>query len=123
MVRDWMLEAKQHCPTKISIPELAVQLLRARLHKEEAVTELVLAFFDGDMTEVLDSLADSLVVILGTAVACGIPPELMEAAFLEVMRSNNTKLIDGYQRPDGKFVKGPSFEPPNLAKLLAETDI
>lgn len=115
MVRAFMLKAGQLAPDKPIKPELAVQELRLRLHEEEAVCELADAFAGGTLADVADSIADSLVVVLGTAVACGID---IEPIFLEVMRSNMTKFIDGHRRADGKWMKGPSYTPPNIEPIL-----
>lgn len=110
-----MLAVGQECPYTPMIPSLEVQQLRIKLHSEEAVTELQAAFEDNDVVAVADSIADSLVVVLGTAVACGID---IEPIFNEVMKSNATKIIDGHRREDGKWMKGPSFKLPNIAPLI-----
>jgi len=57
-----------------------------------------------------------LVVVLGAAVAWGID---ISPVFMEVMRSNMTKFEDGYRRNDGKWMKGPSWQPPDIASILA----
>lgn len=114
-VKEFMIKAGQDTPSKPFIPGLVIQDLRINLHEEEAVTELQIAFDEENLVDVADSIADSLVVILGTAVACGLD---IEPIFNEVMRSNMTKFIDGHQRDDGKWVKGPSYEPANLAPLV-----
>lgn len=117
-VRQFMLRAGQDCPSRPMIPSEAVRVLRAKLHSEEAVVELKEAFFRKDTVAVLDSICDSLVVVLGTAVACGFTPEQVSAGFQEVMRSNMSKFIDGHRREDGKWMKGPSYSPPNLAPII-----
>lgn len=114
-VREFMIAAGQATPTKPELPATEVQLLRLRLHREECVDELDEAFMRGDLTFIADSIADSLVVVLGTAVACGID---IEPIFNEVMRSNMTKFIDGYRDPGGKWIKGPSYSPADIAPLL-----
>lgn len=115
-VSRFMACAGQEVPSTPCIPPLPVQALRLRLHREEAVDELDHAFSSGDIVLVADSIADSLVVILGTAVACGID---IKPIFDEVMRSNMTKFIDGHRDPGGKWIKGPSYEPANIEPLLA----
>lgn len=107
--------AGQATPQRPVIPDLKTMLLRIKLHTEEAVEELDQAFMEKDIVKIADSIADSLVVILGTAVACGLD---IEPVFQEVMRSNMTKFIDGHRREDGKWVKGPSYEPANLAPIV-----
>lgn len=111
-VKDWMLKAGQDCPSHPTIPSLEVRKLRLALHHEEAVEELSGAC---DLTEIADSIADSLVVVLGTACACGID---IAPIFEEVMRSNNSKFIDGHRREDGKWMKGPSYSPANIEPLI-----
>lgn len=114
-VRNFMIKAGQECPAYPVIPRDAVLSLREQLHYEEAVVEFGEANFKKNLQLVADSLADSLVVILGSAVAFGID---IEPIFQEVMRSNMTKFIDGHKREDGKWIKGPSYEPANIQPLL-----
>lgn len=116
-VEDFMSVAGQDLPTTPCIPSIEVQILRLRLHREEAVEELDEAFSKRDIVLVADSLADSLVVILGTASACGID---IQPIFNEVMRSNMTKFIDGHRDLGGKWIKGPSYEPANIEPLIKE---
>lgn len=115
MVREFMEKAGQETPEIPQVPNPLVQVLRLRLHKEEAVEELDQAFMRNDLVLIADSLADSLVVILGTAVACGIN---IEPIFDEVMRSNMSKFIDGHLDPGGKWLKGPSYSPAQIKPLL-----
>jgi predicted HAD superfamily Cof-like phosphohydrolase len=117
-VRLFMQAAEQFCPEKPTIPTLNVQMLRLGLHKEEAFIELSNAFLEDDLTKVLDSICDSLVVVFGTALACGFSPAQVEAGFAEVMRSNMTKFLDGYKRPDGKWEKGVSYSKANLEPIV-----
>lgn len=117
-VKEFMLRAGQECPLKSGIPLKEVQDLRIRLHTEEAVFELTDAF-NGDLLSLaLDSIADSLVVIFGTAIACGFTYEQVEPALREAMRSNMTKFIDGHRRADGKWIKGPSFSEPDFEQFI-----
>lgn len=117
LVKQFMQLAGQECPSQPCIPSDTVQALRVRLHEEEAIDELCKAFLNEDIVEIADSIADSLVVVLGTAVACGID---IEPIFNEVMRSNMTKFIDGYRAPNGKWIKGPSYTPANIKPLLEQ---
>lgn len=69
-----------------------------------------------DLVEVADGLADILVVALGTAVACGIN---LTPVFEAVMATNWEKFAEGAtMREDGKFVKPPNWQPPDVAGLL-----
>ena len=64
--------------------------------------------------------ADLLYVLLGTFVSLGYGDQLVEA-FRRVHISNMSKLgEDGLPifRADGKVLKGPNYQPPNLEDLL-----
>ncbi len=94
---------------------------RARLRSDlilEEMKETLDAIWQYDLVEIADGIADSIYVLCGTALEYGIP---LDEVFAEVHRSNMTKFIDGSFRDDGKYQKGPSYEPPNLAKIL-QTD-
>lgn len=117
-IKEFMLRAGQECPLQLKVPSEEVQQLRLKLHLEEAVKELKDAFGGRELHEILDSVCDSLVVVFGTAVACGMTYKQVEAGLQEVMRSNLTKFIDGHKQADGKWIKGPSYSPANLMKVL-----
>lgn len=107
--------------------------LRMKLIEEEAAefygasVGCVLAARSGDaeaqrrfMTEMIDGIADLLIVVVGTAVTFGIP---LATAFERVHLSNLSKLgEDGkpIYRDDGKILKGPNFFPPALAGLVSD---
>lgn len=68
--------------------------------------------------DVLDAICDSMYVLIGLGVAHGYD---LTGAFNEVQRSNMTKLgRDGQPifREDGKILKGPDFEEPNLVPFM-----
>jgi predicted HAD superfamily Cof-like phosphohydrolase len=107
----------QDAPESPSFPSKDVVKLRISLINEE-LDELVDAIHDKDIVEVADALADILYVTYGTGVAFGID---LDACLAEVHRSNMTKLgEDGkpIRRKDGKIVKGPNYERPNLKPIL-----
>lgn len=135
MVREFMQAAGQDTPDGLTIPSEEVQQLRVKLIAEElaelaqaskAYFEYVIETPDGVMGSrvagepnlegVADALADLLYVVYGAAVAWGIQ---IDPVFGEVHRSNMTKFIDGHRRADGKYVKGPSYEPAKIAEVLA----
>lgn len=91
--------------------------LRQRILDEE-VEELRAAVSKNDIVSIADALADIVYVACGTAVTYGIP---FDRVFAEVHRSNMTKFgPDGpYLRADGKIMKGPDYEPPDIAGCLA----
>lgn len=75
---------------------------------------------DININKVSKELADLLYVVYGTGVAFGIP---LDAVFEEVHKSNMSKLgEDGkpIYRKDGKVLKGPNYNSPNIMKVLAE---
>lgn len=113
-VRTFMLKAGQACPMYPMIPDDKVRHLRVDLIVEE-LDELAYALHKNDMVGIADAIADLLVVVLGTAVACGID---IQPIWNEVDRSNASKFIDGYKRDDGKWMKGKSYSPPEIAKLI-----
>ena len=118
-VFEFMVQCGQHTFLVTSIPALPsaeVQKLRMKLIREETA-ELQIAFTQKDLVEVADAIADLLYVTYGAAVACGID---IEPIFAEVHKSNMTKFIDGHKEPGGKWIKGPSYVPPQLEPLLEQ---
>lgn len=144
-VREWMVKAGQATPDRPGIPDDAVCRLRIKLIAEELqefanalgynlyfeddsrgigapslrlgpVTHLGLP----DLVEAYDGVCDLTVVVLGAAVALGVK---LKPGFDEVMSSNDSKFIDGYRREDGKWVKGPSYRPAELAPVIAEQTV
>jgi hypothetical protein len=91
-----------------------VRDLRMALLTEE-VRELYDAAMADDIVKIADGIADIAYVVIGTAVAYGIP---FDAVFAEVHRSNMTKVNTP---EEGKLVKGPGYEPPDIAGILAIT--
>lgn len=87
--------------------------LRVRLIAEE-FSELREALDANDAVEVADALADLLYVVIGSALQWGIP---LDRVLAEVHRSNMTK-DGGGKRIDGKILKGPGYEPPDVAGVL-----
>jgi len=138
-VAEFMLKAKQATPLFPTIPSLEVRKLRARLILEEAMeTVHALGFsidagdsiidlrigdvvlfhkWPPDIQLIADGCADLKVVTVGTELACGINGK---PVFDEVMDSNMSKFIDGHTREDGKWVKGPSYRPANIERVLRE---
>ena len=92
-------------PGQISVKD---RLRRARLICSEAAEFLEAADQD-DMVEMVDALADILVVTYGAAVEMGVD---LEPVFAEVHRSNMSK--NGGKDAGGKILKGPAFTPPDI---------
>ena len=119
-VEEWNIEAGQLDPNNLKWDELphcrqAVDFLR------EEVNEVELAAMDleDDRVELLDGIADVLFTLFGLAAKAGLTDKV-EPAFWEVVRSNQTKLIDNKILPGGKVGKGPHYEPPNLGQFFPE---
>lgn len=69
-------------------------------------------------SEILDAICDSIYVLIGLALKMGFD---LDGAFAEVHRSNMSKLgPDGkpIKREDGKILKGPNFEAPDLEPYI-----
>jgi predicted HAD superfamily Cof-like phosphohydrolase len=101
-------------------PELpSKDLCKLRLDLiDEEVDELRAALQMRSIVSVLDALADIVYVTYGAAIAFGLD---LDAALAEVHRSNLTKLGSAgtvLRRPDGKVMKGPHYEPPDLQALV-----
>lgn len=98
------------------------QSLRIVLLMEE-VREYVQAEQARDIVEIADALGDILVIVLGTALAYGIP---LRAVVEEIHRSNMTKVDPETGavelRADGKVLKPATYEPPRLGRVLGIVD-
>lgn len=115
-IQDFMRAANQHCPAKPTVPSIRDCNLRVSLIGEELM-ELNDALQKGNLVLIADALADLKYVVEGTAISCGLD---LEPIFNEVHRSNMSKFIDGHRREDGKWIKGPSYSPANLAPIIEE---
>ena len=119
-VKEFTTVFGQGVPDTPSFPAKDVIKLRIELIREE-FQELKDAIKDKDLVEVADALTDILYVTYGAGVAFGID---LDACLAEVHRSNMTKLgADGkpVHREDGKIIKGPNYEKPNLKPILGVT--
>lgn len=119
-VADWNIEAGQLDPYNLKWDELphcrqAVDFLREEVNE----VELAAMSLEDDRIELLDGIADVLFTLFGLAAKAGLTDKV-EPAFWEVVRSNQTKLIDNKVLPCGKVGKGPHYEPPNLARFFPE---
>jgi predicted HAD superfamily Cof-like phosphohydrolase len=117
LVREFHLAFGLPIGTTPSLTATTTDQLRLDLVDEE-VEELHRAIEDGDLVAVADALADIVYVAFGAADTWGFD---LGAVILEVHRSNMTKLgEDGRPelRSDGKVLKGPHYEPPNIPAVL-----
>jgi predicted HAD superfamily Cof-like phosphohydrolase len=83
--------------------------LRYTLVKEE-MEETLDAIDKANLVEVADGIVDSMVVLLGTAVTCGID---IRPIWDAVHRANMAKK-DGPMREDGKRLKPVGWKPPDI---------
>lgn len=119
-VEEWNVEAGQLDPSNLKWDELshcrqAVDFLREEVNE----VELAAMSLEDDRVELLDGIADVLFTLFGLAAKAGLTDKV-EPAFWEVVRSNQTKLIDNKVLPGGKVGKGPHYEPPNLGQFFPE---
>lgn len=123
MSKDWFADVQEFerdvvkavHPTVPTIQSLQSRYLRTDLIMEEIV-ETVIAIDRNDLVEIADGIADSIVVLLGTAITFGID---IRPIWDEVHRSNMTK-IGGEYNKNGKLLKPPTFEPPKIEGLIAK---
>lgn len=109
--------AKSYIELDSDEERLAFKSMRCDLILEEAI-ETIQALRAGSREELAKELADLLYVTYGTADLLDIP---LPDVFNEVHRSNMSKLGDDGQpvyRHDGKILKGPNYQPANLAGIL-----
>lgn len=112
-VREFMEKNDQYIRNYPGAISSGVALLRLRLMAEE-LGEVSCAMHENDLTKIADGLADLVYVVVGTAIAYGIP---FNEVFTEVHRSNMTKpKLDENQK--GGKVKKEGFEPPQIALVI-----
>ena len=123
-VRDFMVTFKQEVKSEPERPAEDIVGLRVDLIEEECDELRQAVYFsdgarvDGAMVDIADALCDILYVVYGMAHSFGID---IDECFREVHKSNMSKLgKDGnpIYRKNGKVVKGPNYQPPNLEKCL-----
>jgi len=147
-VEEFMIAAKQEVKSSPAVPDEKIVRLRAKLVMEEAF-ELLEALFDleskpevkdyyktlngnikelieefpikVDMVEVADACGDIDYVVEGTRLAFGINGKPIAD---EVQRTNMAKFGPGswVRESDGKQMKPPGWEPPDIAKLLKDQE-
>ena len=116
-VKAFMNTYGQDIKEKASFPEDSIVQLRVDLIEEE-LNELKEAIKNNDIVEVADALTDILYVTYGAGHSFGVN---LDKCFDEVQRSNMSKLgEDGnpIYNDSGKVMKGPSYSPPDLKKII-----
>lgn len=124
MSKDWYADIvefhkevmEDNFPTTPYLPDLKHRQLRQALIKEEMEETLDAIGFGNDLVEIADGICDSIVVLLGTAVTCGID---IRPIWDEVHRTNMLKK-EGRMREDGKRLKPPGWKPPEVERLIRE---
>ena len=94
-------------------------MLRYNLMREEN-EEYLQAAKEGDLVEIADALGDMLYILCGTILKHGLQDK-MEDVFLEIQRSNMSKLDkDGkpIYREDGKVLKSELYFKPDIKKII-----
>ena len=92
--------------------DLRIDLIREELDELEEACE------SGTLVDVADALTYILYVTYGAGHTFGLD---LDKCFTEVQRSNMTKLGEDGQpmyRKDGKVMKGPNYEEPNLEGVI-----
>ena len=117
-VKEFHLAFGHPIAEKPGIPEdKELALLRERLIEEES-REVIDACWKGNINEIAKELADLIYVIHGMALVYGIP---LDEVFEAVHNSNMSKLDENgnvLYREDGKVLKGPNYEPPNIQEII-----
>jgi predicted HAD superfamily Cof-like phosphohydrolase len=123
-VKEFHEKYGHYISNKPVIPPERVIELRYRLIEEEmnetlgALRELMNAnplnpIRDDYYIDLADGIADSIVVLMGTILAFGIP---IEEVFKEVHRSNMSKSTETNEY--GKTIKGPNYSPPDIKSII-----
>ena len=117
LAAEFMRAFGQDVYRKPTLRDEKTRKLRYELLREE-LEELRNALDKEDIIEIADALTDILYVAYGAGHAFGID---LQSCYYEVHMSNMSKLgEDGkpIHREDGKVIKGPSYRPPNLIKII-----
>lgn len=111
MVREFHEVAGSRIGLHPGFPDDAEISLRESLLKEE-VKEYLTA---DNIISLADAIGDIVYVVVGTAISFGIP---FDKVFEEIHRSNMTKAREGLKDEKGKLIKGSSYEPPDIRKII-----
>ena len=141
-VEKFMKLAKQILPLTPEIPIASICELRASLILEEALetiaglgcsfemreagavnmenVEILSNYGEPDLVAIVDGCCDLMVVTTGTLSACGDQDHLVQEA---VDLNNLAKFGPGSSlRADGKLIKPPDHQPPNIKGILDAQD-
>jgi predicted HAD superfamily Cof-like phosphohydrolase len=121
MSSDWYLDVKDFHEKVIGdrfkdtphIADKEHQMLRLELITEE-ICETIKSIYADDLVGIADGIADSIVVLLGTAITYGID---IRPVWDEVHKTNMAK-IGGEKRADGKMLKPAGWKKPDIESIL-----
>lgn len=133
-VEAFMAKAGQAVPANPTLPDEATLHLRAKLTLEEAIETInalgyavktpapgvyaLEKMFEPKLEEIVDGCADSIVIATGTLSACGVADEDIQ---MEIDNNNLSKFgPGGYRREDGKWMKPPTWTPPDIKGILQD---
>ena len=116
-VSDFMILGEQKISSDLNLKNEQAQLYM-NLIKEE-FEETTKAFYDKDLVEVADGLADMVWVIMGMCNSIGID---FDKVWKEVKSSNMSKFVDGksIKNDAGKIMKPETYFKPNIKKALGK---
>jgi len=116
-VSDFMILGEQKISSDLNLKNEQAQLYM-NLIKEE-FEETTKAFYDKDLVEVADGLADMVWVIMGMCNSVGID---FDKVWKEVKSSNMSKFVDGkfIKNEAGKIMKPETYFKPNIKKALGK---
>ena len=116
-VSDFMILGEQKISSDLNLKNEQAQLYM-NLIKEE-FEETTKAFYDEDLVEVADGLADMVWVIMGMCNCIGID---FDKVWKEVRSSNMSKFVDGkfIKNEAGKIMKPETYFKPNIKKALGK---
>ena len=116
-VSDFMILGEQKISSDLNLKNEQSQLYM-NLIKEE-FEETIKAFYDEDLVEVADGLADMVWVIMGMCNSVGID---FDKVWKEVKSSNMSKFVDGkfIKNKAGKIMKPETYFKPNIKKALGK---
>lgn len=114
ILRAWLTAQGSVLPTYPKIPEMS-QCVLVYSQIDGLNNQLRDAFLSLNRNTIAKALHALVCGVMCVACHCGVE---LEPVFAEIHRSNESKFIDGHQRADGKWMKGPSYTAPSLYPIL-----
>lgn len=113
-VREFHLKYNQPIQQVPGIPTIEIQIFRQDLLRQE-YRELNQAIERGDLEQIYDAILDIMYVLIGTALAYGLP---LNQGMIAVHNANMKKLQATGDSKTTKPIKPPGWQPPNLREIL-----